>query len=140
MRQYLYLALSKTTQSATTNKTDYYKLYIGNLLSDSYLSPVCYDVNGDECDMYIHIKFAEKIPQILAEASNYFNINTTKFIGISITDRNGQYHKEKENTSTTLAEYIWVPIRNIEIPTSFSKDRYVYFTYANDLNNPDNRS
>lgn len=140
MRQYLYLALSKTTQSATTNKTDYYKLYIGNLLSDSYLSPVCYDVNGDICDMYIHIKFATKIPQILTEASNYFNINTTKFIGISITDKNGQYHKLKENTSTTLAEYIWIPIRNIEIPTDFHKERYVYFTYANDLNNPDNRS
>lgn len=140
MRQYLYLALSKTTQSATTNKTDYYKLYIGNLLSDSYISPVCYDVNGDECDMYIHIKFATKIPQILAEASNYFDINTTKFIGISITDKNGQYHKEKGNSSTTLEEYIWVPARNIEIPTDFHKERYVYFTYANDLNDPDNRS
>ena len=65
------------------NNTGYYKLYIGNLLSDSYISPVCYDVNGDECDMYIHIKFATKIPQILAEASNYFDIkNATDMVGM----------------------------------------------------------
>lgn len=143
IRNYIVLLLDQTSADVTTidtTDTKCYKIKIQDLTTEYSYTATSYNSANQECDRWIHIKFANRIPRNINEAYNYYSVNSTVYIGISITDKNGQYHTVQSNQGTELEEYIWIPIKNLEIPTSFSKDRYVYFTYANDLNDPDKRS
>lgn len=143
IRNYIVLLLDQTSADITTidtADTKCYKIKIQDLTTEYSYTATSYNSTNQECDRWIHIKFADRIPRNINETYNYYSVNSTVYIGISITDKNGQYHTVQSNQGTELEEYIWIPIKNLEIPTSFSKDRYVYFTYTNDLNDPDKRS
>ena len=140
IRNYLFIGIDKDTNTESTNNSDYYKVQIYDLTTEYSYNAISYGTNGSLSNYYFHIKFAERIPQTITDTTNYYSLSKTVYIGISITDMNGQLHNIQSNQETPLDTYIWVPIRELNIPTQFTKQRYVYFTYTNDITNPDSRS
>ena len=139
IRNYLFVGLNKENDQETTNPGDYYKVKIFDLTTEYSYNATTYTDTNAIADTWIHIKFAEKIPQTITDATNYYDLNKTVYIGISITEVNGQYHNVQTNQETPLEAYFWVPIIELSLPTQFTKERYVYFTYSNDITDPNDR-
>jgi hypothetical protein len=80
-----------------TADTKCYKIKIQDLTTEYSYTATSYNSTNQECDRWIHIKFADRIPRNINETYNYYSVNSTVYIGISITDKNGQYHTVQSN-------------------------------------------
>ena len=85
-------------------------------------------------DNYVWIRFADKLPvKYSNDMYRVYNVNKTKFIGISVVDSFGKLHTTSNSNGSTPNIYCWLPIIKLEeAQTTFNVDRYFYFTFAQD--------
>jgi hypothetical protein len=126
------------------SNSKYYKIQLDDLTSEYAYSAQIVNENNQSPSNAIFVKFSNSIlpPTILENTQNNYSLNNTNYILVSITDKNGQLHgKTTNNQNSTFDEYeIIVTAREQQIPTTFEKNRYAYFTYVDEIADPKKRS
>ena len=144
-RKYLFIAFDKGEREHVDNmrvhnNNAYHKIDLTQLESTYNYNIQVFGEDNKLTSKIIYIKFSEYPPKNINETTDSFDINTTNYINISLTDKSGNLHNGS-NTNLDIDDFqICIPIREYEQPTTYTKDRYVYFTYSNDLNDVTLRS
>ena len=146
-RKYLFIAFDKGENpdhiidpKLNYNNT-YCKIDLTQLESTNNYNIQVFDEDNKLTEKIIYINFSEYPPKNINETTNTFDINTANYINISLTDKSGNSHSNSNNKNLDIDDFqICIPLREYEQPVIYTKKRYVYFTYSNDLNDVTLRS